>query len=273
MNGVFDDFVNSKCFVDRVEVNVWGTPRRATGSCIAPLPSIGIASPQSKYARLGKGTCSVTGNPVQWKYGNFQKPPWDLAPYRFLLRSESAPLTCAQLETAIDNVLRTRSRQVVSLVELTFDTSLGMQAVYRDLFTRSSRVYQVGSCWCVGSPRSAWRLRIYQKTWRVTRIEFVFRPKALRELHIRRPHDILRLRIADISRLVQWQEFDPIRTSVVIGQKASGPAVHLCLALQHRSMRHLDQLLRREYRVPTRPLLRPSPVQQLLQQMQSRFIW
>ena len=177
MNGVFDDCVGSKCFVDRVDINVWGMPRRGTAACITSLPSVGIASPQSQYARLGRARCSVTGNPVQWKYGNLHHARWDLAPYRFSLRSESGPLTCAELEIAVDSVLQTRSRQVVSLVELTFDTSLEIQAIYRDLFTRFSRVYQVGRCWYVGGPRSAWQLRIYQKTSRVTRIEFVFHPR------------------------------------------------------------------------------------------------
>ena len=77
-------------------------------------------------------------------------------------------------------------------------------------------------------------------------------------MNIRHPHDILKLRMADIWRFVEWREFDPIRTSVLIGQRASGSAVDICLSLQRRSVRQLDSLLRREYRIPTEPLLRPS---------------
>ena len=98
-------------------------------------------------------------------------------PLKILAEIGKRQLTCAELEIAVDSVLRTRSRQVVSLVELTFDTSLEIQAIYRDLFARFSRVYQVGRCWYVGGPRSASQFRIYQKTSRVTRIEFVFRPR------------------------------------------------------------------------------------------------
>ena len=88
MKGVFDELVNSKCFVDRVDMNVWGKPRNGVGAYIASQPSVGIASRQSQYARLGRGTSKLTGNPVQWKYGNFRNVAWGLPPYRFLMRSD-----------------------------------------------------------------------------------------------------------------------------------------------------------------------------------------
>jgi hypothetical protein len=163
------------------------------------------------------------------------------------------------------------AREVIE--ELTFDTTLEISATYRDLFARSRCIHQVGTCWYVGSPRSGWQLRIYQRTSEVTRIEFVLRPKALRVLHIWHACDILKLRTADIWHLVNWRQFDPIRTSLMIGQRASGPAIDICLSLQRRSMRHLDSLLRREYRVQTEPLLKPSPIQELLEKMQGRLTW
>jgi hypothetical protein len=216
---------------------------------------------------------------VQWKYGKYLQTPWKnkLAPFQFTMRTDEAPLTCAQLNRAIGSVVCNGSRTLVSLAELTFDTDIPIRAVCRDVFTKARVLREMenaaGMTLYIGSPRSPWQMRVYQKTACITRVEFVLRTPVLRALNINQPQDLLLLRTANLWKLVWWRTFAPVPTAVEIGRHTSGVQTRACLALLRRSSRSLDRLLRAEYTIPTARLLHDSSIESTLRQMQDRLIW
>ena len=137
MDGIFRDLVGERAFLDRVLVGVWGKARKAHGPSIAVIGNRGIAGPKSQYARLGFGKCRMSENPFQWAWGKYQKTVWRhlLPPFRFSMRSESVPITWAQLNNCVDGILLRGSRQRVTLAEVTFDTHLALDTAERDFFT------------------------------------------------------------------------------------------------------------------------------------------
>jgi len=278
---IFRDLVEERAFLDRVLVGVWGKPRKSYGPSVAVIGNRGIAGPRSQYARLGFGRCRMSGNPFQWAWGKYQKTVWThlLPPFRFSIRSESVPITWAQLNNCVDSILLRGSRQRVTLVEVTFDTHLALDTAERDLFT-SARTFQGRVGWrgrrtvYIGSARSAWQLRMYQKTRRIVRFEFILRAPALRKFGVNRPQDLLLLRTADLWRFVRWREFvRPMSAAIAIGSKVSGYRLAACMEIWHRCPRDFEQILRTEYRIDTQPLLGMSLVEKTLRRMQAKLIW
>mgnify|MGYP001592252979 FL=1 len=144
------------------------------------------------------GVCALTGNPVELRYGR-TRPFRRLPPLRLVLRSESVPLTAAQVTLAADSLVRVGLRAYLSLLEFTFDVQqFGFSYLERHVTDHRRSVRQ----FCdqrgrktvyIGRPRSPWQLRLYQKTDSVTRAEFILRLAFLRSHGIERLEDVLLL--------------------------------------------------------------------------------
>jgi hypothetical protein len=269
-----------QCFFDRVAINVFAKRRKQKSEDVVVLKNLPIGARWRPYARLARGYLTVTQNPVDFYYGKFdanKSRGARISPCRLSMRSNRTPLTFAELSSAIDAFVHRGSRKEVGLVELSFDTNLCFGNVCRDLFTsaRYRRDCESGR-WktiYVGSPRSHWQVRIYEKISGITRVEFVLRTRALRSLGVEQAHELLRLRTADLFELVSWREFDGIATAVQLGRTVPEPQLHACLALLRRNTSCLEKLIRGEYHILTADLLRPSIVEQTLRSMQERLIW
>src|SRR5438876_5707013 len=109
------------------------------------------------------------------------------------------PLTAAQARLMISRATGERSSMQVSMLELTFDVTgvqvqqLRKRAIHRAHITRTLVDDQGRSTLYVGSPRSSWQVRIYDKTSSVVRIEFVLRRSFLSKHKINTPEDIVLL--------------------------------------------------------------------------------
>ena len=140
------------------------------------------------------GTCRPTGNPFELRYGRIQ--PWPkLPPLRLIGRSNSVPLTGSQLALIAQSLVRQGFNAQIRLVELTFDTQeIPIRHFRLHLFTRC-RLFQElrdsagRETFYVGSRRSPWQLRIYQKTSGIVRLEYILNRPFLLAWHsaARRP--------------------------------------------------------------------------------------
>ena len=278
--GVFKEHFDKRCSFDRVVGDIWGRAHTQIGNAIAIEKNVPIGGPWRPYARMAQGRLVSTGNPVDIKYGKFQKQQSRkdrVAPFRILMRCGAMPLTYSQLVDAADAVADRGSRILVNLAEMTFDTTMPFELVLRDLFvtTRYRRDFENGcwrTCYC-GSPRSGTQLRIYEKCPGVTRVEFVLRAPALRELGVEYASELLKLRTADLSHVARWLELDAVATAVQLGRNVPDTQLQACLALHRRNTAALEKLLRTEYRVCTSALLRPARLQDTLREMQTALIW
>ena len=103
----------------------------------------------------------------------------------------------------------------VSQVEFTFDvTGATIDYVHEHLVHGARNDVKVLSdgerqTIYVGSPRSAWQVRIYQKRCRVVRLEFVLRRAFLSRHGINQPEDLLLLRKLNVWKLISIRSSSP----------------------------------------------------------------
>jgi hypothetical protein len=218
------------------------------------------------------GRCRLSGNPVQWK---FLPVGWQVrsARYEFTLRAEKLPVTCEELLNVIDSLMLPGSRHEVEALEFTADTSLEMQHCRRDLFTPARTVYEVGdrngkSMLCVGSPRSAWQLRLYNKTDSILRCHLT-----LRKLRLSNARDVGYFCTVDLSRFATWLEIAAPMTALLrLNTQGAGWRLQTCAEILDRSTRGFVRMARVDHGV--RNLwLRPSAMESRLRHMQRNFIW
>ena len=277
--GTFSHTVNQCAHFDGVRISVWGQLRRNFEKKISAVRNRPIGGPDSMYSRAIEGLLKATGNPFQLKYGRHPSRPRPyIPPFQLTMRSEDAPVTWAQLTDVMGCLFAVVHRYKISFVELTFDTNLAFEVIVRDFQTsaRHFRKMQDGEgnrTLYIGSLRSPWQVRIYEKGPRITRVEFALRSKALRALGITHGHELLQLRTADVWRWVSWQELDPFRTGIQVGKKATNPQSRACEVLLRRNPRMLSRLLSSEYRIRTTGLLRLSGVGRAFRQMQAKLVW
>lgn len=277
--GIIPHTVNRFAHFDGVRISVWGRLRRDFGKQIKAVRNRPIGGHDSMYSRAIKGLLEATGNPFELKYGRHPSRPRPyIPPFQLSLWSEDLPVTWAEVSAAIDGLFAAVYSHKVSLVELTFDTDFAFEVLVRGFHTnaRHFRKFEDDAgnrTMYIGSPRSPWQVRIYEKGPRITRMEFALRSKALRTLGITQGHELLQLRTADVWRWVSWQELDLFRTGIQVGKKATNPQARACEVLLRRNPRMLSRLLSSEYRIRTRALLRVSGVGRAFHQMQGKLIW
>ncbi len=154
---------------------------------------------------------------------------------RITMHSERVPLTGTQVRLLVKALTVGPYQVRVSSVEFTFDvTGVTIDYIRRHLVHAARTTIKVLSdgerkTVYVGSPRSAWQVRIYQKTHSVVRIEFVLRRPFLSRNGINGPEELLLLRKLNIWKLIS-----------IRGSSASGSA------LKHtRLQRKLERMQKR----------------------------
>jgi hypothetical protein len=215
-SGVFQYLVNRAAFLDQVVLSV-RSKCCLNGDALVGAVNSGILTSHGLYARCLRGNWHVTGNPIQILYG--KTSPFERVPNaRITLRSEIVPWTWAQAQLSIAELLNAPNVPLeVSLAELTFDSDrLSFEEFDRRMVYRARTSKQLKDDWgrrtiYVGSLRSQWQGRIYQKTDKIIRLEFVLRRDFLRKIGIRSPHTLALLRQLPLSRLLSLRSFAATR--------------------------------------------------------------
>jgi hypothetical protein len=210
--GVFQHLVNEAAFFDVIAVNVWGERRKTVLDHVAREKNRPIGGSGRAYARCIPGRNTRTGNPLQIKYG-VQLPYGNISPFFVILRAGRLPVTFADLSLGIDAFLQRGWRARVSWTELTFDTEGFPFDIFSwELCTTARKVREFenerGNTLCVGAPNSRWRLKVYEKTNVLTRVEFTFQAKFLRKFGITKPQELSLLRKAPLWNQVSFRKVD-----------------------------------------------------------------
>jgi hypothetical protein len=274
--GVYPYLTNSAAFVDKVVVSVRGLRRKKSKTGIAEEQNLAVGGPGSFYARCIRGKSTLSGNPLQCKYGVMRRYG-NLSPFVVTVRADRVPISCADVLLVLDGFMRAGYKAKVSAVEMTFDTrDIPLARFTRDLCTRARLFKEFdgdqGSTVYVGGANSPWQLRIYQKTFSVVRIEFILRSTFLRSHNIFAVQDVYRLRKTKLWNYVSFREVDqsqgdflPPRVSVPWKKLGHGlpPDMPTSIVLQGLRDAQVD---------PHRWIVR-SQREILLRNMQTKFIW
>jgi hypothetical protein len=168
----------------------------------------------------------------------------------------------------------------VSLVEFSFDvTGVTIDYVLWRIIHRARgdvRILSDGEriTIYVGSPRSAWQVRIYQKTPSVLRIEFILRRSFLSRHGINTPEDLLLLRKLNVWDLLSVRRFSASSAARVTRtwNNAIGKELVRTWGEYRRPLRSLPRILR-NHGVDPHLVLRRTRLQKKLQEMQERLLW
>jgi hypothetical protein len=277
--GVFESLVNRASFVDKIVMSIWGSKRHRPLEGVQAGASRPIGGGKRLYARSIPVTLNSSGNEGEFKYGRFQ--PWKQAPpFRLVLRSVHTPLDQAQVDAAANSLMCKGYRINVAQIEMTFDTyNTSVKSFHQHLFTTARRVSILrdrdgNQTLYVGTPRSAWQLRVYQKTNDIVRLEYVLRLPFLREFGIRGTKDIFILRELDLSQSAGFMKFSQNRLEYALADLKRDWRKQLLLDwARYRRLELLSRILRQEHRVNPNPLLEATRVEVMLRRMQSLFVW
>ena len=266
---VFPELVNRCAFVDQVVFSLSGRMRRSTTGALYIVRNVAIGGSKSLYARAVDAKCSTTGNSVQVKYGKRGKIRDLLAAphYRLLMRSEHRPITAAESMQTLGGFMRRGASVQVGMVELTFDlTGISVEELKVSCLTHfSRRVITDGEgrmTFYVGSVKSIWSARFYEKTPLVTRVEFVLRSPFLRQYGISTAPDLLRLRRIPIIDLLRLRAFP----------KGKGDWEERALEILTRDSEGMEIMLRDALQQAPKTLVE-HPLCQVLRRMQGMLIW
>jgi hypothetical protein len=278
MNGIFQRLVNRSAFMDKVVISVRGDRRERDPLTLQLGENRAIGGKKRMYARQIPGTCRLSGNPFDLKYGRLHPYP-NVPPFRLTVRSDAMPLSAAQVSTILNGLFRRGFRSQVSLAEFTFDTTELSPEFFREhLLTTAHSVKEVGKegskTLYAGGPRSLWQLRIYRKADSLMRVEFVLRRGYLQAHGIQRIDDLLRLRGLDVWAAASFPEFNEERLASVLKTMPMcwGKNI-LSQEPRRRTLRFLAGVLRWRCGVDPTPLLRHSQVDLLLRRMQRNMLW
>jgi hypothetical protein len=264
-SGVFPCLVDQAAFFDKVVVNVWGLRRKRLAKRIAIENTPAIGGPGRLYARCARGCHSISGNSLQFKYGVL-RPYKNLSPFVVTVWAGRAPVTCADLLLVLDSFMRRGYKAVIVAAELTFDTQgIPLSRLTTNLCT-TARIFKkvhdrIGRVTAyVGGVRSAWQLRIYQKTSAILRVEFILRSTFLRTSGIREPQQLYFCKKTKLWRHVWFREVDPARGN---GSTRRRPWLKRGLGLGPSLRASVDSA----------PRLVRSECEILLRKMQRNMIW
>lgn len=275
--GVFSHLIDSAAFFDTVAVNVWGKRRTTSLDHVSTGRNHPIGGHGRAYARGVPGSNKPTGNRVQFKYG-VQLPYENISPFVVIVWAGRLPVTWADVTLVIDAFLQRGWRARIAWVELTFDTEgIPFDCFTRELCTTARTVREFegeyGTTLYVGGSNSAWRLKIYRKTYRVVRIEFTLQSRFLRKHGVSRPQELSWLRKVNLWDRVSFRKVDqthgcslPPRIRDTWTRLGHGlPPADLAPSVLQKTLRavHVD---------PTRFIVR-SAREDLLRRMQRNLIW
>jgi hypothetical protein len=275
--GVFPALVNRAAFLDKLVLGIDGTPLTRVPQIINKTTNSTIGGPGRPYARSLRGTHTPSGNPFELKYG--RNPRYrNLYDTKLILRSEAAPLFCAQAVEIIDSFFRVGKKVAVQEVEFTRDVSVPFKFFENHILTavRSVRLLEDTHGWqtlYAGKPGARWMMRAYQKSPEITRVEFVFRRGFLAGAGINDLAGLQGLKDIACDRLVRFPAICRRALQELIAGKVPAKQSQVLLGLPDRwpTTILLDTL---EYHgLPGKQILRPSPVEKLLADMQKSFTW
>lgn len=214
---VFSHLVGISAFIDRIDMSILGHRRLRPKRPVQVLRNLPIGGPGRMFARSLHAVCTFGANPVELRYGPSR--PY-IPPLRMNLRSEHSPLTCAQVATAQGCLARRGFCSYITSLELTADIySEGLQAIAGQLLpgrlSRREFTDERGrQSLYLGLPRSRWKVRFYEKTDGIIRIEFVLRRNFLHSIGVQQLPDVLSL-----GRLGLWRIIFPsCATREVLGK-------------------------------------------------------
>ena len=258
----FDFLVAYAAFVDTLEVSIHGERREKPLSTVRLGQNAAVGSSRSNYARSQRGTCCLTGNPFEHRYGPFGRNKHRVPPHRIILRSETSPLTGSAVRTVLDALFKTGYRAVLSKCEVTFDTRIPLPFLLQHACSALT-VRKFESSICFGSPRSTWRVRVYQKAPSVVRLEFVLHRGLLRASNI---NSLESLSAVIQLGLFDWFPIRELRDRSAVGE-GSVPA-----ELRKAPMRKLRRFCRRNG-LAFQNLTKQCPEERTFRRMLGRFVW
>ena len=276
---VFSWAVNNVAYIHKIALSVDGQLKPDFEAELRNPVSKGIrATPDSLYSRAVSGSCWLSGNPVEVVYGrrkNFKNVPT----LRITMHSKRIPLTAAHVNFLVER-LTLKSQIRVSQVELTFDvTGTTSDYVRQHLIHRAqsdARVLSDGEriTMYVGSPRSAWQVRSYEKTPTVLRLEFILRRSFLSRHGINKPEDVLLLRKLNVWDLLSVRRFSASSAARVTRtwKNAIGRELVLTWGEYRRPLRLLPRILK-NHGVHPHQVLRCTRLQKTMEEMQKRLVW
>jgi hypothetical protein len=280
-SGVFCHTTDLAAFVDRIELSQWGSFSKVRLKSDSEV-SIGISRPiahgGSVYSWAVDGRCKITGNPYQLRWGKMKRVP-RVPDRQFSIRSQRRPVSCAEAQLIVDSFAGDAIRTTVSSVELTFDlTHASVDYFSNHIFTpaKTRRLLQDADkrhTQYVGSRKSAWQLRVYQKDTHTVRCEFILRREFLRKCRIEAPYDLLRLRKINLAVLIQLRELDLVNMRAVeIDFDADYRERALATLGRWSTAVEFHEFLK-ENRIKRPELFIPAALEKKLRDMQRNFIW
>lgn len=272
---VFPHLVNKAAFIDTIRLSVHSDQRPRLAE-ITDHQNIGILSRHSNYARKITGTWTATGNPIMILYGKVNRFP-EVPPVSLTVRSESMPVTGAQINRMVEAVFPTDSDVHVSLVELTFDVStFSYLEAYRSVVHRAIDRNEFGDkrngrTLEIGSPRSLWFASIYEKRRDVLRVEFKLKRGYLSAQGLNCPDDLVALRTLPLSKLMSLRKLSNLRITATT-EGWSEMAREWCVRSATRPL-WLLQRMACANGLDANRLLPKSPSQRQLEAMQRLLVW
>jgi hypothetical protein len=182
--------------------------------------NVGILTPKSLYARCLSGKTPLTGNPVRLLYARVSRLP-RVPPVCLFMRSEEVPLTGAQVNETVRLLFPSTARVQPVVAEMTFDvTGVPVWQIHQRLVYRARQYTELmdvrgKKTVYIGSAKSAWQLRIYDRAPDVVRLELILRRQLLSGLGIRQPDTLLALRLLAIERMFSIRNLFRTRVAAI----------------------------------------------------------
>jgi hypothetical protein len=278
-NIVFKHLLNQSAFVDRIGLSVW-TEEKPLVDGLLEVENTGILSRDSLYSRRISGISPLTGNPVRILYGKVSRLP-RVPPVSIGFRSEELPLTGSQVNETVRMLFPGAQKVQPVVAELTFDlTEVSVGELHRGLIHRARQWNELEDASgkktvYVGSAKSAWQIRIYDKAPRIVRFELIVRREFLSQYRILQADSLLGLRIVDVLPLFSLRIVSRDELSVEAARRYASDSFwidFLCSEIDRRPLQSLCRML--SVTVSDRNRLFPvSPLQAILSRMQRNLVW
>ena len=274
-DGIFADL--GCAFLDRVDLSLTVPPRPRPWPLMIEKKNKPSFGKDSFYGRFCSGIFEPTGNPFQLHYSKMTRLP--RVPQAVLrLDSEQSPLTGSELCLAIRSITGKPQAARVAYAEVTWDLletydELDKHLVSRNTRRRSRFVNRIDKrrSHYFGGRKSERHVILYEKppqlAPRVVRLEIRLGSRALRRLGITHPDQILLLRQVDFTRLVSICELR-VPASVIKEHWQRN------LWRYFADRQGLDEIAKEFvtcHSVPCKEFLRPTPLDAVIRQMQSRL--
>jgi hypothetical protein len=274
-DGIFADL--GSAFLDRVDLSLTVPPRPRPWPLMIEKENKPSFGPKSFHGRYCSGIFTPTGNPFQLRYSKMTHLP--RVPQAVLrMDSERSPLTGAELSLAIRSITGKPEKARVAYVEVTCDLheiydELDKRLVSRNTRRRKRWVNPINGLRShyFGGRKSERYVILYEKPPQlapgVVRLEIRLGSRALRRLKITHADELVLLRRVDFTDLVSISK---LRLSKLVEEKW-----HRSFWRYFADRQGLDEVAREFatcHSVPRKEFLRPTPLDAVIRQMQSRLV-